>query len=83
MFGIVPEEQVEWTKEPIAHKADQSLLQNKLIKLNLLNIKINIFFNTTCISNFVGILDLGDLQYFVHFHDYDLPVIGISDHKTS
>lgn len=39
MFGIVPEEQVEWTKEPIAHKADQSLLRNKLIKSNLLNNK--------------------------------------------
>lgn len=39
MFGLVPEEQVEWTKEPIAHKADQSLLRNKLIKLNLLNNK--------------------------------------------
>lgn len=66
MFGIVPEEQVEWTKEPIAHKADQSLLRNKLIKLNLLNNK-HIFFNT--ISTFIGILDLGDLQYFVHFHN--------------
>lgn len=39
MFGIVPEEQVKWTKEPLAHKADQSLLRNKLIKLNLLNNK--------------------------------------------
>lgn len=39
MFGIVPEEQVKWTKEPIAHKADQSLLRNKLIKLNLLTNK--------------------------------------------
>lgn len=66
MFGIVPEEQVEWIKEPIAHKADQSLLRNKLIKLNLLNNK-HIFFNT--ISTFIGILDLGDLQYFVHFHN--------------
>lgn len=66
MFGLVPEEQVKWTKEPIAHKADQSLLRNKLIKLNLLNNK-HIFFNT--ISTFIGILDLGDLQYFVHFHN--------------
>lgn len=39
MFGIAPEEQVKWTKEPLAHKADQSLLRNKLIKLNLLNNK--------------------------------------------
>lgn len=39
MFGLVPEEQVKWTKEPIAHKADQSLLRNKLTKLNLLNNK--------------------------------------------
>lgn len=65
MFGLVPEEQVKWTKEPIAHKADQSLLRNKLIKLNLLNNKH--FFYT--ISTFIGILDLGDLQYFVHFHN--------------
>lgn len=35
MFGLVPKEQVEWTKEPIAHKADQSMLRNKLIKLSL------------------------------------------------
>lgn len=39
MFGIPPEEQVKWTKEPMSHKADQSLLRNKLIKLNLLNNK--------------------------------------------
>lgn len=67
MFGLVPEEQVEWTKEPIAHKADQSLLRNKLIKLNLLNNKH--IFLTPFNSTFIGILDLGDLQYFVHFHN--------------
>lgn len=57
MFGLVPKKQVEWTKEPIAHKADQSMLRNKLIKLSLLNDK-HIFYT---IGTFVGIPDLGDL----------------------
>lgn len=69
MFGLVPKKQVEWTKEPIARKADQSILRNKLIKLSLLNDK-HIFYT---IGTFGGIPDLGDLQYFVHLHDYDLP----------
>lgn len=39
MFGLVPEEQVEWTKEHIAHKVDQFILWNKQMKLSLLNDK--------------------------------------------
>lgn len=41
MFGQVPEEQVEWTKEHIAHKVDQFILWNKQMKLSLLNDKHN------------------------------------------
>lgn len=66
MFGQVPEEQVEWTKEHIALKVDQFILWNKQMKLSLLNDKHILY----TIDTFVGIPDLGDLQYFVLFHDY-------------
>lgn len=69
MFGQVPEEQVEWTKEHIALKVDQFILWNKQMKLSLLNDKHILY----TIDTFVGIPDLGDLQYFVLFHDYYLP----------
>lgn len=41
MFGQVPEEQVEWTKEHIALQVDQFILWNKQMKLSLLNDKHN------------------------------------------
>lgn len=69
MFGLVPEEQVEWTKEHIAHKVDQFILWNKQMKLSLLNDKHILY----TIDTFVGIPDLGDLQYLVLFHDFYLP----------
>lgn len=69
MFGQVPEEQVEWTKEHIALKVDQFILWNKQMKLSLLNDKHILY----TIDTFVGIPDLGDLQYFVLFHDFYLP----------
>lgn len=69
MFGLVPEEQVEWTKKHIALKVDQFILWNKQMKLSLLNDKHILY----TIDTFVGIPDLGDLQYFVLFQDYYLP----------